>query len=73
LVRRGVIWSLIACQILLKNFPDFIEYANGLKKTFLPRIIIGKIAKKVVYWTGFKIPWILPKEYKIESDFLINY
>lgn len=68
----GVIWSLTACQILLKNFPDFVKYGNGLKRTFLPKIIIGKLAKKAVYFLGFKIPWILPKEYKIESDFLIN-
>jgi len=69
----GVIWSLLACQILLKNFPDFIKYANGVKKAFLPKVVIGKIAKKVVYFTGFNIPWILPKEFKIESDFLLNH
>ena len=69
----GVIWSLVACQVLLKNFPDFIKYANGVKRAFLPKIIIGKLAKKAVYFTGFKIPWILPNEFKIESDFLINH
>lgn len=69
----GVIWSLLACQILLKNFPDFVKYSNGVKKAFLPKVIIGKLAKKVVYFAGFNISWILPKEFKIESDFLINH
>ena len=67
----GVIWSLFAANILLKNFPDFIKYQKEVKKFFLPKIILSKIAKKLVYFFGFKIPWLLPKNFKIEGDFLI--
>jgi len=67
----GVIWSLMAAEILLKNFPDFLKYKKELKKFFLPKIILSKMAKKTVYFLGFKFPWILPKNYKIEGDFLI--
>jgi digeranylgeranylglycerophospholipid reductase len=67
----GVIWGLIAAEILLKNFPDFLKYQKEMKKTFLPKIIFSKIATKIVYFLGFNFPWILPKNVKIESDFLI--
>jgi len=67
----GVVWSLIAANILLKNFPDFLKYKNMARKFFLPKIILSKIATKVVYFLGYKTPWILPKNLKIEADFLL--
>lgn len=67
----GVIWGLTVAEILLKNFPDFIKYQKEIKKFFLPKITLGKILKNLVYFLGFKLPLILPKNYKIESDFLI--
>ena len=67
----GVIWSLMGAEILLKNFPDFLKYKKELKKFFLPNIIFSKIAKKMVYFLGFKFPWILPKNHQIEGDFLM--
>ena len=66
----GVIWSLIAADILLKNFPDFLKYQKEIKKFFLPKIIFSKMAKNLVYFFGFRSPWIFPKEIKIEGDFL---
>lgn len=67
----GVIWSLVAANILLKNFPDFLKYKKEVKKIFLPEIIFSKILKRLVYFFGFNFPKILPKENKIEGDFLI--
>jgi flavin-dependent dehydrogenase len=66
----GVIWGLNAAEILLKNFPDFLKYKGEMKKFFLPKIILSKIAVKAVYFLGFNFPWILPKKLKMESDFL---
>lgn len=66
----GVIWGLIASNILLKNFPDFLSYQRELKKFFLPKIYFSKLATKTTYFLGFKIPWVLPKNIKMESDFL---
>lgn len=66
----GVIWGLTAANLLLKNFPDFLKYRNTMKKFFLPKIIFSKIATKTAYFLGFKTPWLLPKNVKIESDFL---
>lgn len=66
----GVVWSLVAAGILLKNFPDFLKYRNAARRFFLPKVILSKIAKKLVYFFGFNLPWFLPRNYKIESDFL---
>ncbi len=67
----GVVWGLIAADLLLKNFPDFIKYIRAVKVFFIPRIIFSKLAVKLVYFFGFHFPWILPKSIKIESDFLL--
>jgi flavin-dependent dehydrogenase len=67
----GVIWGLIAADLLLKNFPDFLKYQKEIKRFFLPKIIFSKIATKMVYFFGFNIPWLIPKNVKIKGDFLI--
>lgn len=67
----GVIWGLSAAEILLKTFPDFLSYKKAMNRFFLPKIIFSKIAVKLVYFLGFKTPWLLPKNTKIESDFLL--
>jgi len=67
----GVIWGLTAADILLKNFPDFLKYNKEVKRFFLPRISFSKLATKSAYFLGFKAPWLLPKNFKIESDFLL--
>ena len=66
----GVVWSLIAANLLLKNFPDFLKYKKAVKEFFLPKIIFSKILTSIVYFLGFKIPWLFPRNIKIESDFL---
>ena len=67
----GVIWGLLAADLLLKNFPDFLKYQKEVKRFFLPKIIFSKIAAKMVYFFGFNIPWLIPKNVRIEGDFLI--
>jgi len=67
----GVIWGLISSEILLKNFPDFLKYQKELKRFFLPKIILSGIATKMVYFLGLNLPWFLPKNIRIEGDFLI--
>lgn len=68
----GVIWGLLAAQTLLKNFPDILKYRKELERFFVPRIILSKIAVKAAYFLGFKAYWLLPKNLKIEGDFLIQ-
>jgi flavin-dependent dehydrogenase len=67
----GVAWNLTGANFLLKNFPDFIKYKDEAERFFLPKIFISKMALRIIYFLGLKIPWLLPKNYKIESDFLL--
>jgi flavin-dependent dehydrogenase len=67
----GVIWGLKAAEILLETFPNFKEYRKLAKRFFLPKIILSKTVIKVGYFLGFNISWLLPKNAKIESDFLL--
>ncbi len=67
----GVIWSLTAGNLLLKNFPDFVKYNNSMKKFFRPQIIFSKLAKRVLYFSGNNLFFLLPKNYKIEGDFFL--
>ena len=68
----GVIWGLTAADILLKTFPDFIAYQKEMKKFFLPRILLSKLATKLTYFLGFNFPWIFPQKIQMENDFLIK-
>jgi len=67
----GVVWGLTAAEILLKNFPDFLKYQKEMNKFFLLKIILSKIAIKMVYFLGFNASWLLPRKFKIEGDFLL--
>lgn len=66
----GVVWSLTAARYLLNNFPDFLKYKTETERFFLPKTYLSKAAGKILYFFGFNLPWVLPGEYVIESDFL---
>ncbi|MDP3990853.1 MAG: FAD-dependent oxidoreductase [Candidatus Nealsonbacteria bacterium] len=67
----GVIFGLIAAQILLATFSDFLKYRQNSIRYFYSRMFFYKIITKIVYFLGFNFPWILPKNIKIEGDFLL--
>ncbi len=66
----GVIWGLTACNILLKNFPNFKKYDNEIKKVFEPKFLFLRAGNRIVRFFGFRFPRILPKEVYFDSDFL---
>jgi electron-transferring-flavoprotein dehydrogenase len=66
----GVIWGLMSANLLLKNFPDFLKYQKEMKKLFSLNFTFSKLAKKLVYFLGFNFPYLLPKNFKIDGDFL---
>lgn len=66
----GVVWGFKAADILLKNFPNFKKYRKEVKLFFYQKIILSKVAIKIIYFLGYNFPWFLPKTAKIESDFL---
>ncbi len=67
----GVIWGLIAADILLKKFPDFLQYKKTLERFFIPKIFFYKILTRIVYFLGFNLSFLIPKKVKVENDFLI--
>jgi flavin-dependent dehydrogenase len=67
----GVIWGLIAADILLKNFPDFLEYKKEVEKFFKLKLFFSKILTKLVYFFGFNFPYLIPQKVNLGNDFLI--
>jgi flavin-dependent dehydrogenase len=66
----GVIWGLMSANLFLKNFPDFLKYQKEMKRIFSLNFTFSKLAKKLVYFFGFNFPHFLPKNFKIDGDFL---
>jgi len=61
----------MAVDLLLKNFPDFLKYKKVVEKFFSAKILFSKMVTRLVYFLGFRTPRLLPKEFKMEGDFLI--
>jgi len=68
----GVIWGLMAGDMLLDAFPDFLEYSKRVKRYFKIKIAVLKTLTKAVYFLGFRAPWLLPKNIKIEGDAIFS-
>lgn len=62
----GIAWSLIAADILVNSFPNFLEYKRILYDKFRIRIAIYKAITNVVY----KFGGMLPNYNNIGFDFL---
>jgi flavin-dependent dehydrogenase len=67
----GVIWGLMAADLLLKNFPNLLKYRQAAAGFFLGRIIVSRVLTRIVYFLGFNLPWIFPSKIKIKGDFLL--
>jgi len=67
----GVVWGLLAADLLLKNFPDFLKYEKEAGRFFLGKIVFSEIATSAVYFFGSRVPWLFPKNVKIQGDFLM--
>ncbi|MFA5086706.1 MAG: FAD-dependent oxidoreductase [Candidatus Paceibacterota bacterium] len=65
----GVIWGLTQADILLKTFPDFIEYKRQVIRKFRYPILKGQISKKFVYFLGNALPSVIPSEITYDNDF----
>jgi flavin-dependent dehydrogenase len=66
----GVVWGLKMAEILIKNFPDFQKYKKEAENFFRPQIFFSEILTRMVYFFGFNFPWFLPKQHKIDGDFI---
>lgn len=66
----GIAWGLIAANMLLADFPDFLAYRKRVRNFFVPKIVFSKACTKLGYFTALNFPWLLPSKYKIRGDFL---
>ncbi|MDD5696929.1 MAG: NAD(P)/FAD-dependent oxidoreductase [Candidatus Pacebacteria bacterium] len=65
----GIIWSLYAADILVRNFPDFEKYEKETRKLFEFKILKGMAANKLVNLIGFNLPFLLPERVSYDNDF----
>ena len=68
----GVIWGLAQAGLLLKYFPDFLEYRKAARQIFGPKIALGNFAKNAAYFLGNRLPYLLPGKFLIDSDYLLK-
>jgi flavin-dependent dehydrogenase len=64
----GIIWGLIADDILVKTFPNFRKYEEKVRDYFEPKIFYSKIAVFAGRFLGDKIPFLAPKEIWFDGD-----
>jgi len=62
----GIIWGLTACNILLKNFPNFKKYDEDIKRFFEPKIFYSKAA---LFFSN-RLAFLSPKEFWFDGDML---
>lgn len=67
----GVIWGFKAADMLVESFPDFEKYQRKSNLFFMRKIFVSKLAVSLAYNFGFHFPYIIPKNVKIESDYLL--
>ena len=68
--RGGVIWGLTACNMLLKNFPNFIKYNNDIKRFFEPKMFYSKTALFAGKFLGKRASFLTPKEIWFDGDMM---
>jgi len=69
----GVLWGLKQADILLKNFPNFIQYKQEAQSFFRLKIIVGKAAKSAAYTAGFNFGFLIPRKINLDGDFLFKF
>jgi len=66
----GVIWSLTADDILVKNFPNLKKYEEDLRNYFEPKIFFSKLIEKTGRFMANKFPSLVPKEIYFDGDWV---
>ncbi|NMB47654.1 hypothetical protein GYA01_02360, partial [Patescibacteria group bacterium] len=62
----GIIWQLYQADMLVSSFPNFKEYNRKVKSFFIPKIIQGKVANKVV---NENLSFLIPSSLEYDNDF----
>ena len=62
----GIIWQLYQADMFVSSFPNFKEYNRKVKSFFIPKIIQGKVANKVV---NENLSFLIPSSLEYDNDF----
>ena len=63
----GIIWSMTACDILSKEFPDLKKYDSEVRKMFEPKFLFLRVQDWLIRLIGNNTG-LLPKESYFDSD-----
>jgi len=66
----GIIWGLIADNILIRTFPNFAKYEEKVREYFEPKIFYSKIALFATKNLGSKLFFLAPKEIWFDGDWV---
>lgn len=66
----GIIWGMTAADLLAGSGLDIAKYNRALERHFGPKIFFSKLARKAVYVTGTRAPFLLPRNVHMDSDWL---
>lgn len=66
----GIIWGLIADDILIKNFPKLGNYEEEVRDFFEPKIFYSKIVVFAGRFLGNKVSFLTPKEIWFDGDWV---
>jgi flavin-dependent dehydrogenase len=64
----GIIWSMIACDMMAKSFPNLGKYGSDVEKFFGPKFLFLRAQDKIVRFLGSRFASMLPKETYFDSD-----
>jgi flavin-dependent dehydrogenase len=64
----GIIWSMTACDMMARSFPDLEKYGSDVEKFFGPKFLFLRVQDKIVRFLGSRFGAILPKETYFDSD-----
>lgn len=66
----GIIWGLIADNILVNTFPKFSKYEEETKEYFEPKIFYSKLALFTGKFLGNKLSFLTPDEIWFDGDWV---
>jgi flavin-dependent dehydrogenase len=66
----GIIWGMIAANLLAASKLDIARYNRLLERRFGARIFFSRLARKTVYMLGNYAPFLLPRKAIMDSDCL---
>jgi digeranylgeranylglycerophospholipid reductase len=66
----GILWGLVADNILVKDFPNFGKYEYDIGRYFGPKIFFSNLAQRIGKYVGNEIPRLTPSSVSFDGDWV---